>query len=60
MRKKHLDNEKMWSSLENQSQLEAKEHRKMMKGLDQHMKTLNDTGSLNVPEFTGSHVIIFN
>ena len=60
MQKMHLDHEKVMSSIETQSKLEAQKNREMMKGLDQHMKTLNDTGSLDVPQFSGSNVIIFN
>ena len=60
MQKMHLDHEKVMSSIETQSKLEAQRNREMMKGLHQHMKILDDTRCLDVPQFSGSNVIIFN
>ena len=53
MQKMHLDHEKKMKSIETQSKLEAQKNREMMKGLHQHMKILDDTGCLDVPQFSG-------
>lgn len=49
---------KTMSSIKTQSKLEAEKHQEMMKRLKQQEKEVDDTGSLNLPKFSGPLMII--
>lgn len=57
MREMRSNHEKTMSSIKIQSKLETEKHQEMMKRLKQQMETVENTGSLDILQFSGFIII---